>query len=70
MLYAPLLSPLHKLSLHLMEFAKKCAPLAVASLIGTRMCCLHLCCVPQSMEFAKKYALEHGPIIMEMDTYR
>eukprot|EP00882_Tetradesmus_deserticola_P002423 GHRQ01002584.1.p1 GENE.GHRQ01002584.1~~GHRQ01002584.1.p1 ORF type:complete len:437 (+),score=173.61 GHRQ01002584.1:131-1312(+) len=26
--------------------------------------------VKHSMEFAKKYALEHGPIIMEMDTYR
>ncbi|WIA18263.1 hypothetical protein OEZ85_009731 [Tetradesmus obliquus] len=26
--------------------------------------------VKKSMEFAKAYALEHGPIIMEMDTYR
>jgi len=31
---------------------------------------LLLCLPPQSMEFAKAYALEHGPIIMEMDTYR
>jgi pyruvate dehydrogenase E1 component alpha subunit len=26
--------------------------------------------VKQVVSFAKKYALEHGPIILELDTYR
>jgi hypothetical protein len=39
-----------------------------ASALATCDLCLSL--LLQSMEFAKKYALEHGPIIMEMDTYR
>ena len=26
--------------------------------------------VKQVMSYAKKYALEHGPIILELDTYR
>jgi hypothetical protein len=28
------------------------------------------CCLLQFTAFAKQYALEHGPIILEMDTYR
>jgi hypothetical protein len=44
--------------------------LARRACVGSMLTPLWLLCCHQVTAFAKKYALENGPIILELDTYR